>query len=333
MALSATCIHHPAVQTSNACTTCRSPHCDHCLAFAVDGQLACVRCATAAAREGRPRFELAGAFLLAGAGALWALIAFERRQAIAPSYELVAFAAAALLAVAGWLVWPRGTKRVVTSRAVELESVERALSTGTDPYRGGTLRVRLPGERPISGRAVALLLVGTFVATAFAVPFSLHLPHWLESEIVLATWGGALASVLIVLLYRGRRVADDHRLALDLERSSSKAAGRGGRWALEVGANGSADPEGCVGALFIALLVLVSLAAAWLVVELVAPLFFFLAYMIVLKAVARVANDSHACHGALGRAVGWGLVWTGVYFGPFALLVWIAHMVVRMRTG
>jgi hypothetical protein len=319
------CARHAGVSAASSCSRCSTALCDACLPFLVDERLACARCAGAASREGRPRWELAGAFLLAGTGILWSLCTSRE-------YGYLALAAVALLGVAGWLVWPRGTKRAVKSRALEPGGIETVIDAGAGPYRGGEIRVRLPGERPVSGRSTALLLVGTFSATALALPFSLHLPRWAELEVVLASWGAAFLAVLVAILYRGQPVADDHRLALGLGDSAKSTASRGGRWILEI-ASGGADPEGCVGGFLLTLLLFVSLAAAWLLVELLVPVLFFLAYTILAKAIARAANDTHDCRGHFGRSLAWGLVWTSAYFVPFAFFVWMAHILVRARAG
>jgi hypothetical protein len=76
-----------------------------------------------------------------------------------------------------------------------------------------------------------------------------------------------------------------------------------------------------------ALAAAVALGAAWLLVELVVPALFFLAYALVRGALARVANDEHGCEGSLVRAATWGALWATVYVAPLALVVWALHLV------
>jgi len=71
--------------------------------------------------------------------------------------------------------------------------------------------------------------------------------------------------------------------------------------------------------------------AAWLVVELLVPGIFFLAYLLVRGALARVANDRHDCEGNLVRSVGWGVGWATAYVAPLALVVWLVHTYVKLR--
>jgi hypothetical protein len=76
-------------------------------------------------------------------------------------------------------------------------------------------------------------------------------------------------------------------------------------------------------------LVVAALGLAWLVVELVLPVTFLLAYGLLLAAIARVANDRHGCEGSVGRALFWGFGWASVYLGPLALLVALVHQALR----
>ena len=48
------------------------------------------------------------------------------------------------------------------------------------------------------------------------------------------------------------------------------------------------------------------LAAAWWLVELAFPAVFFLLYLLVIKAIARIANDRHGYEGDIGRSIVWG---------------------------
>jgi hypothetical protein len=69
----------------------------------------------------------------------------------------------------------------------------------------------------------------------------------------------------------------------------------------------------------------VAVAASWLFVELIFPALFFVVYVLVRSALARVTNDEHACTGQLARAAGWALVWSSVYTAPLALVSYAFH--------
>ena len=341
MASGKPCVNHPDVAQRLACALCVDPLCDECAAFTVDQRVSCARCASIAGREGRPRWDLAGAFALSGAGATWAA------YVVGKSLGLAGVMGAVMLVIAAVLAYPRGTKKRVLARVAQLAGAgagagaEIVIENPGGPYRGGRTKARLPGARMVSGRATALLLLGTFAATALALPFSMNLPRWVEWEIVFGVWALALAATLTTLLYRGWHVAHDHRMVVLSDRfsrshrSESYGATRSSRWSwwnLADG-GGSADIEGCFGAVVIAMAALVSFVAAWLVVELVAPALFFVAYWLVMKAVARVANDRHACAGDFGKSLIWGGTFTLFYLGPLAFAVALLHALVRARHG
>lgn len=305
-----------------SCAVCNLPLCDVCAAFEVGTKVTCARCATIAARRGRPRWDLAGAFVLAGGGATWALYTSGLAGAFAALVGL------ATLGIGGLLALPRGEKQTVRPRLPASTSAE--LEQGAGPYRSSRIR-RAPAEL-VSGRATALLLLGICAGTALALPFSMKLPRWIEWEAVFGIWALALCGTLTTLLYRGWRVADDHRFVI-MARDEGPAAppkdSLGWNWKED--AISVADPEGCLGALAVAVVMLLSFVAAWLFVELVFPLIFFAAYWLVMKAIARVANDRHGCEHDLPKALLWGALWTVTYLGPIAAVVALVHLVVRSR--
>src|SRR5690242_14129916 len=63
-----------------------------------------------------------------------------------------------------------------------------------------------------SGKASAAWLVICFGLTAVLIPMALHLPRWVEFEIVLGAWWAVWLAVLTWLLFTGKRVTDDHQL-------------------------------------------------------------------------------------------------------------------------
>jgi hypothetical protein len=62
---------------------------------------------------------------------------------------------------------------------------------------------------------------------------------------------------------------------------------------------------------------------------LVVPFLFAGAYWIIVRALARVANDNHDCEGRLGGAIVWGGVWALLYTVPIALLIMAGHLLLR----
>jgi hypothetical protein len=95
--------------------------------------------------------------------------------------------------------------------------------------------------------------------------------------------------------------------------------------------SGCLGVEGCAGALVGILLAAAAFAAAWLVVELVAPIVFLLFYAVLIRAVARVTRDNRGCKGNIGRSLAWGLLWASTYAAPVLAFVWLLQAVIRAR--
>jgi hypothetical protein len=137
----------------------------------------------------------------------------------------------------------------------------------------------------------------------------------------LVWWAGWVA-VLTALLYRGYRISDDHVLAAPRPPWASRSKN-----SEPIGC----DPVGCIDvaglgeAAIGALLLVVTFAASWLMVELVVPALFFLSYFLVRGALARVTNDDHDCAGSFRLALGWGTLWATVYAAPLLLAVYGVH--------
>jgi hypothetical protein len=122
----------------------------------------------------------------------------------------------------------------------------------------------------------------------------------------------------------------DEAAAAPAKRSSSsaRAVDRALDWA---DPSGCVDAEGCVGALVGLVLAALAFVAAWLFVELVAPVVFLLFYLLMVRAFARATRDTHECRGDLVRAVAWGTLWASTYVAPLAAIVWLLHAVLRAR--
>jgi hypothetical protein len=205
--------------------------------------------------------------------------------------------------------------RVVVTRPVE--PVRADMST---PYRGRLRRLARKVAPPVSGSLAALVALLSFGLIAGVVPTVLTLPRWIEWQIVVAGWWLVWAGIFSALLYRGWRVASDMPPMSQLkEPPSLPSMARG------CSDPGCSDPEGCVAALVMLVAFAIAFSLAWLLVEMVVPFVFAGAYWIVVRALARVANDTHACEGKLGVALLWGGVWALLYTAPIALLIMAGH--------
>ncbi len=267
----------------------------------------------------------------------WGLVQFG-----VPSIERLAFLSAALIVFV--VAAPFGIVRSGSERNATATSVEASREPSAAPYRGGPhgaqQRPRPPILPRVSGKATAIGLLVAFSLTALAFPFAMHQARWVEVEVVFAVWWFLLAALLTALLFRGARVDDDHAAPWN-DGSDTKGAEIRDRsrfgfldvFDLPSLPSGADAAEGCFGAIAGIVFALVAVVAAWLLVEFIVPAVFFVAYVLFVRAIARVANDRHSCAGHFGRALLWGAVWSAAYVGPLALLVALIHAILRARTG
>jgi hypothetical protein len=178
-------------------------------------------------------------------------------------------------------------------------------------------RLKLPR---LSGKVSAAWLVACFLLTAILIPMALHLPQWIEFEIVLAAWWVIWLAVLTAVLYRGQRVTDDYRMP---------GPGNWPEWWGEL----VGTLPGLEIALIVFLVLTLFLGVIWLLFEIAIPLLLFLLYFLTRGMLARVVNDCHHCRGRLGRALAWGLVWATAYTAPLAGTVWFIHYVYQKSPG
>jgi hypothetical protein len=220
---------------------------------------------------------------------------------------------------------PKSAHQIERRTADELPALSASVSVG-HPYRAALRRTATILASPVSGRWTAALLVLCMSLVAVTLPGLSGLPHWIEAELVLCIWSAGWAALLTTLLYRGFRISDDHVLAAPRiewpsRKKNSEPTG--------------CDPVGCIDlatcgeALLGALLLVVTLAASWLMVELVIPALFFLSYLLVRGALVRVTNDDHHCAGRFPLALGWGTLWATVYALPLLLAVYGVHRFVH----
>jgi hypothetical protein len=223
---------------------------------------------------------------------------------------------------------PRSPDLVIEERAErEQPAVQPGARVGR-PYRVALRRASRLVASPLSGLWTSVSLLGCMLTAAVAVPWLLRLPKWIEAEAVIAIWWGLWCCILTVLLYRGWRLSDDHVLASSRVRGNRPPA----RAASEDGGPSWLDLGGGDELLIVLLLALV-FGAAWLVVELAVPGLFFCAYLLVRTSLAHVANDRHGCEGQLGRALGWGVLWSTLVALPLAACVLLAHQWWRPPAG
>lgn len=328
------CRNHPRDVAAVACGSCGIALCDRCFVFTIDAAPGCARCAfeieTRPARK--PTFAVTFVGILLGGG----YFLLTRMEVFADvwMYYLIG----AVIAVGGALVWawprPEGAMPAVKPRDERFVLVEENAQT-PHPYRARARALALGVTPRVSARWTILLLVGCFAVTTALVPALLHLPRWVESEVVLVTWWLAFAALLSALLYRGYRLRHDFELAMPWDEQPAKVQevdarvtkGSKGCDVLD-GCSGSIDLEGVVVMVIAAVAVGVGLGLAWVVVNLAAPLLFLVAYVLLGAAIRRVAHDAHGLAGKLGPSIAWGTMWATLYVAPLLLLIWLVHLAV-----
>lgn len=323
------CRDHLERDAVTRCGACRRALCDACFRFTIDAAPACARCAYEASTRRARRLSLAVVFLGSSAAlGTWATLRFGLWD---DDPIAVIVGALAAIGVAGVTAWT-GLREAAPSVSPRERDEEATVTIVEGPVRDGPYRAppaRAVARRVVhavsprlSARTTALVMLGAFVLAALLVPGALRLPRWIEAELVLAAWWAIVGTTLATLLYRGYRLEDDyaHFVSPRPRRSSKSRLPDLG----DLSGCGDAG-EGCVGAAVAIVLVITLFGLSWLVVELVLPVVFLLAYGLFLRAIARVANDRHGCEGALGRALVRGWAWASLYVAPLALLVWVAH--------
>jgi hypothetical protein len=192
--------------------------------------------------------------------------------------------------------------------------------------------------RRTSTRATVLLVLACLSFTAAALPFAVHLPRWVEAEVVLGAWWLTWSVVLAVLAYRGKPLDETHRLEIRAPFASSAPvavapppapARTRTRWFDCFDLGSAVDAEGCLLVLAVGIVVGIALAAAWLVVELAAPALFFLAYLGVARSLRRALAASH--RGDAFRSARHGAVWATAYVAPLAAVIALVHTVLAAR--
>jgi hypothetical protein len=300
--------------------------CDECFGLTLDGAPLCELCGAELRRGPASRWPFAIVFAAVGLVVCAVGIRAGGRDWV---IEL-GFAAVAIVVIAALIVWT-GKNRDESPPDIRLreanpEPSADLLQRATSPYRTRIARV-VARAAPLSGRTTALVLVAAFAVTAVALPLGLRLPRWVELELVLACWWLTVATLLVTLLYKGLRLADDHRFTLLGYGERAQAPAKNSEKRGWPSPSGCAEAGGCADGFVALLVILLAAAAAWLLVEVVFPAVFFAVYYFVIKAIGRVARDRHDCAGNLPRSIVWGAVWASVYVLPPAILVWAVQAI------
>jgi hypothetical protein len=334
------CRRHPEATVVAVCRKCSEGMCDECWQHVLADAPICTACATSLHGR-RPRIVSTTVAAIFSAAALAFFASRHASADFAVGIVLgVVVGAAIMIAIAiARLRSVPADGPAVRRRDEEDVVVQEPLAPGDHPYRAKLARIVSRALPRVSARLTATVIVLSFVATASLVPFAVRLPPWERTEVVLAAWWLLGTVTLSWLLFRGARLADDYayqapawaggRGGSDPSRASGRGAGRStgpssSRWLSNVGSIGDVG-EGCTGAIIGVLLAAAALAAAWLLVELVAPLFFFLCYWIVVRAIGRVTRNNRGCAGNVWRSLAWGAAWSSLYILPLAAAVVAAH--------
>jgi hypothetical protein len=340
------CLRHREDPAAAICQRCGEGLCDVCWTFSIADKPLCPLCVRDV--EWRPKvvWSRFAVFFLTAVG-----LAFWLSRHVPSDVALGAWAAVAVAALFGVFAATRRARRA-TGEAERIARRIPGAAAGGDPlqraahpYRARFARVAAGSARAVSARTMAFVVGLSLVASGVLVPIALKLPRWVEFEVVVAAWWTILFGLLAVLLHRGARLREDYAFRLrwnlpdladmpdggDAEALIPKTNRRWG-W-LESSADGAGctEVEGCAGIVVGAVLSAVAVAAAWLVIELAFPAVFFLLYWLVVKAIARVANDRHGCEQNVGRSIAYGALWATVYTSPIAAVVWIVHRILAAK--
>jgi len=210
-----------------------------------------------------------------------------------------------------------GTRHVVVAAPEETPFPQH-------PFRGAQPARSAP-ER-LSARRVATMLSAGLVMTALGVPFILHRARWVEIEAVLLGWWSVWVLVLGIVAYRGVETRDDWTFAVSLpwqrHTHASVPAGpqRKRRLLLEI-LGAANDLEAVAVAVLVLVVLVLAFAGAWVILEMLVPALFFVAYVALLGALRRIRRYEGSA-----RAIGAAMLWATAYVGPLALTVWLVHV-------
>jgi hypothetical protein len=199
---------------------------------------------------------------------------------------------------------------------------ERAEPGDTTKRASAARRLARGIAPPISGSLAALTVGATLILTASAFPVVLDLPAWIELEAIFAAWWVVWTTTFVMLLYRGWRIARD--LTSEAEPFIPRRGGDGSSSSPDLS---GLDFEG----ILLLLAIFLAFVAAWIVAELVVPLFLLVVYGLLVRGLRRVSGDRHECEGRALRSLAWGAAWATLYTAPLAALTWLVHLAFLAR--
>lgn len=306
------CANHPRREAVTRCASCRRRLCGECWLHDVADEPWCERCIFYLTSSGG-NLALAVAFFLTVVTVGWAGIHWE----ILPNrvwWWTIAGAIPVAIVIARREP-PKLDLDVKRRRPEEVPPTPQQGARRGHPYRALVRRASRVVASPVSGTKTAAVLALSMALVGLTVPQVLHLPRVAELELVLLGWWLLWGITGTVLLVRGFRVADDHVLG-----KPRPPWFMGGRTTWEKQERLDKSCLGCsFGVPILPFVILVlAFSAAWLMVEVVLPVLFFLVYFSVRAGLAAVANDEHDCAGRLPRALAWGFIWSTVFAFPLA---------------
>lgn len=315
----APCAVHASELSVASCAACMRSMCDGCARFVVDARLLCAECGEKRQRLRRPRWLLVAAFLVNVAAVVAGyMLLHPSARGVVTRTDVIALALGTALIAVRLGMPPVGRRFRIALRA-KGEPLPAGSNVLARPYRSAPAR-RLSLERlrgaSVSGARVA---VGAGIAlglSASMLPFALGLPAWIEFQVVLFSWWLTGVIALSVLLYRGRRITDDRSFSLDDMQFPPRIDTLG--------------PIGCASILEwsgIGIAIVLALVLSQLIVLAVA----FAVYTAAVFAFARTLNDDHGCEHNWPRALAWGTLWSTLHIAPVATLVWLLHVIARLR--
>lgn len=323
-----TCPAHPDVPAVTECASCERDLCAACWAFDVDGRPACSACVRHL-RERSPAVlplsfgGLALCFLFPFVGELVDLVG-----------EWGCLLVLVVLGSACGFMYLRERRarvsRAVTERAdVPAESAAPEPSGGS-PYRGGVPRRRVFEELlPVwSGELAALAILGSLLAAAALATAALEADPEIEIEVVLLCAWLVWFVAFTVILFRGRRIADDHGL-LEVAKAGADATPVGVIKTVAMVPmflSSAGGPGGIAVGVVVGVLLAIPLAAG-LALALVVPLLFVLSYAVLGRAIRLVTNDAPRCRGHLGRSALRAALFATAYTVPLALPIGVMWLV------
>lgn len=172
----------------------------------------------------------------------------------------------------------------------------------------------------MSGRTLVSVLLGCLLLPTFLFPFVLKLPRLVEFEIVVGAWWLVWSVVLTTLLYKGWHISDDISLA------KMRAEQKRSWWDYLEFADLAEGLPGLIVSIIVSVLAALLLP---ILVELVFPVFAWLAYSIVLKMLRTAAHDRHHCEKNLVRSARYGIMWASFYLLPVIAITLILHITLK----